>query len=116
MYANRCHTCLKVLEWTKWATKVDGDMAKKLDEHGYTRSCCRRMMITSIDPSEDMLGLINVQKSLLLQDKAIFRKAQEVFHDLFHTPLPLDPARPDAPSTPVLPPVELVPNFRFYET
>src|SRR5689334_12578705 len=64
MHANRCHTCLKVLDWVGWHADFKLDLKQRLEKHGYVRKCCRRMMLTSIDNSEDVLGLLNTQRAL----------------------------------------------------
>jgi len=64
MHANRCHTCLKVLDWTGWNADRDVDLKERLEKHGHVRRCCRRMMLTSLDKSEDVLGLLNTQRCL----------------------------------------------------
>ncbi len=64
MYPNRCQTCLKVLQWTEWRKDHAVPLLTRLEKHGYVRLCCRNMMLTCTDMSEDWLGLINTERCM----------------------------------------------------
>ncbi len=54
----RCITCGKVLadKWEEFRKRVEAGEkpAKVLDDLGITRYCCRSVMITSVDLSDDI--------------------------------------------------------------
>lgn len=101
MHANRCHTCLKVLDWIRWHADYKMDVKERLDKHGYERVCCRRMMLTSMDTSEEMLGLLNTQRCLERKVLLTAPEKEQLFRRWFpNTYKPLAPLPPPPPPPP----------------
>ena len=65
----QCFTCGKMLshKWNSYAFHIStgGDPAKVLDELGFHRYCCRRMMLTNVDLTQKSMETYITQKEIL---------------------------------------------------
>lgn len=85
----RCFTCGKVLLWNKYRHKLDEhkqNSAQALNAMSVKRHCCRRMYITSLDASEQQIGL--KQTAMEVKERVISvqqheKKAQETYRSWF---------------------------------
>lgn len=56
----RCFTCGKVLLWTEYKRQINEQKltrSEALNKMNVGRHCCRRMYLTSLDASEQQIGL-----------------------------------------------------------
>lgn len=101
MHANRCHTCLRILDWTSWQKDSGVELNKRLEKHGYTRRCCRRMMLASMDPYKDAIALLNTERNWQLRETVTPVQKQACFQRWFptsYTP-PISTPIPSHPTT-----------------
>lgn len=106
LHANRYHSCLRVLDWQKWDSDYKMlDLKQRLELHGYHRKCCRRMILTSIDTSEDTLGLLNAERALQRRVLTTPSQKQDMFKRWFpatfkeRTVTKTNPAPPSLPTS-----------------
>lgn len=98
MYPSRCFTCMKVLDWEKWTLASSVELVKRMEEQGYKRFCCRRMMMTSLDTSEQTLGLLNTERLLQHSTKMDAKQHENMYRRWFNDFIP--PSSSPLPSIP----------------